>query len=231
MLTTTGPIPLNNPQTDAQRLPSTPARASRYFKTATQRSLSPKSARRLKLATIREQRRVYDPHVLKREHVQAGHGCEFCGWTPAEPRLLHCHHIVPLACGGSDRRSNLVVLCPNHHALAHAAGRRRAGIWHGARTTQELFAALTEYERAIRFTKTAIVTAAVGEVNVITVDARRTSGEGASVIAGDSFAFRPTCLSHESESHREQAKNEQGLINTDYVNLQVAEPTVVGATS
>lgn len=56
--------------------------------------------------------------------------CEVCNWGPP-PRLkslgfklealniVQGHHIVPVSEGGPDTADNLVLLCPNHHALAH----------------------------------------------------------------------------------------------------------------
>ena len=41
--------------------------------------------------------------------------CEICGW----PRRCHCHHVLPLASGGTNDPSNLITLCANHHADAH----------------------------------------------------------------------------------------------------------------
>lgn len=49
--------------------------------------------------------------------------CEACDfgnlhWCP--PRhLLDVHHVVPRAIGGSDVASNLIVLCPTCHRVAH----------------------------------------------------------------------------------------------------------------
>lgn len=42
--------------------------------------------------------------------------CERCGWN-----LSSCdiHHIIPKSDGGTNNRSNLIVLCPNCHRLAH----------------------------------------------------------------------------------------------------------------
>ena len=34
-------------------------------------------------------------------------------------RYLHMHHIKPRHLGGDNRVSNLILLCPNHHAAAH----------------------------------------------------------------------------------------------------------------
>lgn len=64
--------------------------------------------------------------------------------------VLHAHHIIPVACGGTDADENLIVLCPNHHALAHRAGQSRvarSGVWAGPTTAGELLAAIRRYER------------------------------------------------------------------------------------
>lgn len=43
------------------------------------------------------------------------HGkCLICGFD----EIIEVHHIIPRAKGGTDDEDNLVVLCPNHHALA-----------------------------------------------------------------------------------------------------------------
>ena len=56
--------------------------------------------------------------------------CAICGWQ-ATPRLIktgrriqwscgnEIHHITPVADGGTDNPDNLVLLCPNHHKMAH----------------------------------------------------------------------------------------------------------------
>jgi predicted HNH restriction endonuclease len=31
----------------------------------------------------------------------------------------HLHHVIPVAKGGGNEADNLVVLCPNCHAMAH----------------------------------------------------------------------------------------------------------------
>lgn len=46
--------------------------------------------------------------------------CEHCAWrAPAGSMILHAHHVVPLSCGGADDVGNILVLCPNCHAIAH----------------------------------------------------------------------------------------------------------------
>lgn len=48
--------------------------------------------------------------------LRDGKRCRLCGFDLA----LNVHHIVPKAKGGSHDPSNLITLCPNHHALVHA---------------------------------------------------------------------------------------------------------------
>jgi hypothetical protein len=53
---------------------------------------------------------------------KAKHGkrlCEHCAWYPPAPEMLHAHHVVPIMAGGPDTIENLLVLCPNCHAVAH----------------------------------------------------------------------------------------------------------------
>lgn len=39
--------------------------------------------------------------------------CAICGFD----EVVEIHHIVPRSLGGTDEPSNVIVLCPNHHAL------------------------------------------------------------------------------------------------------------------
>lgn len=50
--------------------------------------------------------------------------CEHCRWQPPTPSILHAHHVVPISCGGADAVENLIVLCPNCHAVAHYVAQR-----------------------------------------------------------------------------------------------------------
>lgn len=48
--------------------------------------------------------------------------CESCSWSyqmPEATRVMHCHHVVPVARGGGNDSQNLVILCANCHAIAH----------------------------------------------------------------------------------------------------------------
>ena len=51
-----------------------------------------------------------------------GGRCQICLWDPrskyGEP-ACHVHHIQWLSRGGSDNLENVVLICPNHHAVIH----------------------------------------------------------------------------------------------------------------
>ncbi len=59
------------------------------------------------------------------ENMKKGQ-CEVCGWHPPKlypsiaVKLLNAHHVVHRSRGGETEADNLVTLCPNHHAIAHA---------------------------------------------------------------------------------------------------------------
>lgn len=93
--------------------------------------------------------------------VKGKAACEICRWRPpvalrgAEGlSLLHGHHILPIACGGTDSHDNLILVCPTHHAIAHQLGRmvRVAGAanyeWRGPRSRRELLGCLAVLDRA-----------------------------------------------------------------------------------
>jgi hypothetical protein len=114
----------------------------------------------------RESPRARDPKVVaqfKKDRAAAGDDCcEVCRWRPPRAlrdvaggridRLLHAHHIVPVACGGAGGAGgaeNLILLCPNHHAIAHhigTIGRLEEGAawrpWAGPRTREDLIFAV-----------------------------------------------------------------------------------------
>lgn len=47
-------------------------------------------------------------------HIMFGEKCFVCGFD----EIVEVHHILPKHKGGTDDIENLVLLCPNHHALA-----------------------------------------------------------------------------------------------------------------
>lgn len=56
-------------------------------------------------------------------------GCEICGFKFYSVLMLH--HIQHLSKGGNNLSENLILLCPNCHALAHliAKGKHPASFW------------------------------------------------------------------------------------------------------
>lgn len=67
--------------------------------------------------------------------------CEHCRWrTPYGSELLHAHHVIPLSCGGPDTIDNLIILCPNCHAIAHFVAPRTNSTrqYSGPQTAAEL---------------------------------------------------------------------------------------------
>jgi hypothetical protein len=76
-----------------------------------------REARRLKLKALGESRA--DIHAWsygrKAALVRDKRRCVVCGFSVA----LNVHHIVARAKGGSNHISNMITLCPNHHAMVH----------------------------------------------------------------------------------------------------------------
>ena len=84
-----------------------------------------------------------------RHYQRASEQCEVCGWSvpPAlriRPRNTGCQqrHVIPVACGGDSDPSNLVLLCPNHHRLAHMLYTMVGRDHRGPLTREELLRAL-----------------------------------------------------------------------------------------
>jgi 5-methylcytosine-specific restriction endonuclease McrA len=55
------------------------------------------------------------PHVRGKVKRSSPHKCVNCG----ETEELHVHHIVPLTFGGTNRYSNLALLCTKCHGAVH----------------------------------------------------------------------------------------------------------------
>lgn len=66
-------------------------------------------------------------HAVRRGQAKAkrtilsktGGVCEACHTKMPEVEMLHIHHVMPVSRGGTNAMSNVVVVCPNCHALAH----------------------------------------------------------------------------------------------------------------
>lgn len=67
-------------------------------------------------------RKVLDA-VIRRSIESRDNGyCQCCGYGENEPDLMgvfHVHHIIAVQYGGSDNKSNLVLVCNNCHTLIH----------------------------------------------------------------------------------------------------------------
>jgi hypothetical protein len=73
-------------------------------------------------------------------------GCQVCGWRSPAPGPMHVHHIIPFSGGGGEQEDNLIILCPNHHALAHTIGRRSRMSYSGPTDRAALIWALREMD-------------------------------------------------------------------------------------
>jgi len=87
-----------------------------------------------------------DASSLRKSILDGTSTCEVCGWYCGGLSVLDAHHIVSRQAGGSNSVENLVVLCPNHHRLAHALwGTKR---YSGPPSRIELVTKLREAEGA-----------------------------------------------------------------------------------
>ena len=59
----------------------------------------------------------YIPSQSYRElFSERGGACEICSFND----VVEVHHLLSKKVGGTDRKDNLMVLCPNHHSMLHA---------------------------------------------------------------------------------------------------------------
>jgi len=72
-----------------------------------------KEGRRRKISSMS---RNTKPTGKRKAKVRDGFTCMICGFD----QFVHAHHITPRKDGGSNAMTNLITLCPNHHAMAHA---------------------------------------------------------------------------------------------------------------
>lgn len=91
---------------------------------------------------------------IKRELARDGYllACEVCGWhlpasipsTTPSASPVTAHHVIPVAAGGEG--GPLVLLCPNHHAVAHRLWHVRRGVYDGPREPAPLIAELRDFD-------------------------------------------------------------------------------------
>jgi 5-methylcytosine-specific restriction endonuclease McrA len=51
--------------------------------------------------------------------LETAGACEGCNVLMPDPDMMHVHHVTPVSRGGSNAPDNVVLLCPNCHAVAH----------------------------------------------------------------------------------------------------------------
>lgn len=67
---------------------------------------------------VRQERRNLN-EIKRRLMLMRGEACQVCAIEMPTKSLIHAHHIVPIVNYGTDDDSNIVLLCPNCHAIAH----------------------------------------------------------------------------------------------------------------
>lgn len=56
--------------------------------------------------------------TIKKDLINEKGSCEICGYDFKS--ILQIHHIKPVSLGGTNKKSNLIILCPNCHKIIHA---------------------------------------------------------------------------------------------------------------
>lgn len=72
-----------------------------------------REGRRVKISGTSRNTRPFGKQKAK---VRDQFKCKICNFD----LIVHAHHIIPKKDGGSDHIDNIITLCPNHHAMAHA---------------------------------------------------------------------------------------------------------------
>lgn len=73
--------------------------------------------------------------------------CAVCGWNGhGKYNLVRVHHVIPVSAGGESVESNTLLLCPNHHAIAHMLFGVVDKKYNGPNTPKKLKEALMRYE-------------------------------------------------------------------------------------
>jgi len=73
-------------------------------------------------ALVQTYRVIRDTKLCRDIKKMYNYECQICGTTiklPSEGRYAEAHHIIPLGSPhyGSDKADNIIVVCPNHHAM------------------------------------------------------------------------------------------------------------------
>ena len=75
--------------------------------------------------------------IAKAFKIEKDLTCEECGFEANNPEELHCHHIKPLRCGGTNDVKNLMVLCPKCHGYYETKSRKIYGAPVGEKQRKE----------------------------------------------------------------------------------------------
>jgi predicted HNH restriction endonuclease len=75
-----------------------------------------KIAWRRTMKTVQRKRNHIRTDCRKDAKERDGFKCRICEFS----EVIHVHHIHPQRRGGKHELSNLITLCPNHHAMVHA---------------------------------------------------------------------------------------------------------------
>ena len=85
----------------------------------------------------------------RRAYVTGNLVCAVCGWGGMGwPEIIEAHHVIPFSDGGRVCDENMILLCPNHHGIAHYLMRIRPCYGKEPFSNKdELFNAIICYER------------------------------------------------------------------------------------
>lgn len=100
--------------------------------------------------TSRERAIRLEAQTIRRKQMASVDRCEVCRWRVPKilmqgETLLNLHHVIPVQCGGSNEGGNLVMICPNCHAIAHRVYGVRRGVYIGPSTKGSFIAGVRGY--------------------------------------------------------------------------------------
>lgn len=80
----------------------------------------PKFWRKQSLIKLVKKKSIVSTETKRELERKTKSKCEVCGEQFKSGLKPHIHHIKPIEEGGSNKESNLIVLCPNCHCRAHS---------------------------------------------------------------------------------------------------------------
>lgn len=73
-------------------------------------------SRKCKYQTYRKKQKIQKLSIKTIYKLLSHLPCEICGWNSTRRDV---HHIIPVSKGGTNKLTNLLVVCPNHHRMIH----------------------------------------------------------------------------------------------------------------